>query len=290
MHPESIENESLKLIVSRTGAEIRSLVSRKDNREWMWEGNPEFWPRVAPVLFPIVGKLADDQYVYNGRPYPLPQHGFARDRVFDVVESRPDHIRFYLRSDYDSRKFYPFDFDLFIGYNLSGNRLWVEYKVVNSGKETMYFSIGGHPGFALPGWPEKKYFLRFSHSEPLLPRLLRAGLLEETRGPAVPHHDGELEIKPALFEKDALIFENLQSDWIEIRAEDGGPKLRFHFQGFPWFALWSKPGAPFICLEPWFGHADLVSHSGELPDKAGILKLNSNERFYCRYGIEILNL
>jgi galactose mutarotase-like enzyme len=287
MHPEYIENDFLKLQISRTGAEIRSLISKKDNREWMWQAIPEFWPRVAPILFPIVGKLADDQYNYRGQAYTLSQHGFARDRTFEVLKSRPDHIRFLLQSDADSEKFYPFDFDLIIGYFLEENRIRIEYKVVNTGNGAMFFSIGGHPGFALPGWPEKKYYLRFEQEEPLIPRLLRSGLLEKTTGPGLQTTKGEIEIDADLFAKDALIFEGLKSEWVELRSESNYQKLRFHFKGFPWFALWSKPGAAFVCLEPWFGHADLPDHSRELEKKTGIMKLNPGERFICSYGIEI---
>jgi galactose mutarotase-like enzyme len=285
----TIQNDFLSVHLAESGAEIRHLFTQKDKKEWMWEGNPFYWSRVAPVLFPVVGKLADNQYFHNGVPYPLSQHGFARDRIFEVVESHPEHIRFHLHSDYDSRKFYPFNFDLFIGYNLAKNWLWIDYEVINSGEETMYFSIGGHPGFALPDWPRKKYYLEFEEPDLLEPRLLQAGLLEKTKGPILELDNMKLEIESDLFSKDALVFENLRSSWVGIQSEKGDHGLRLHFEGFPFFGIWAKENAPFVCLEPWYGHADLVGFEGEISQKAGILKLLPEENFHCRYAIEILN-
>jgi galactose mutarotase-like enzyme len=289
MHLITIENEVLKLSIAETGAEIRSLVSKPNQTEWMWQADPRFWPRTAPVLFPIVGKLVEDQYFYKGHPYPLSQHGFARDRVFTMVNQGQGEIRFQLVSDYESLKFYPFDFQLTLGYFLEGNKVWVDFEVFNSGQSNLYFSIGGHPGFALPQWPDKKYYLEFEADSILQPRLLQSGLLKQDQAELIHLSDKELEISSTLFEKDALVLHNLKSKWVGFRSEDNSHNLRLHFDGFPDFGIWAKPGAPFVCLEPWFGYADSVGSSGEISEKPGIIGLKPEQKFQCRYAIEILN-
>lgn len=281
-----IQNDTLQLTVTELGAEMKSLVSLADGREWLWEADPDFWPRTAPVLFPIVGKLADNQYTHAGRYYPLSQHGFARDRVFDCFTQAEDSLRLILRSDYDSHKFYPFDFELVICYTLRANTVEVIYEVINTGTETMWFSIGGHPGFALPGWPQKPYSLHFEKDEPLFPFFLKSGLLGRKLDEALLTHERHLPITPTLFDNDALVFNQLKSRWIGISAE-GKDMLRLHFEGFPWVGLWAKTGAPFVCIEPWFGHADPVGESGEISEKPGIVQLPQNETFRCSYTIEI---
>ena len=286
---KTIENDFLQLSLAESGAEMKHLVTKKNGMEWLWSADPDFWPRTAPILFPIVGKLAENQYLYHGKPFPLSQHGFARDRVFEISESFEDHIRFHFASDYETRKFYPFDFDLFVSYNLVKNWVWIDYEVVNKGKNNMYFSIGGHPGFALPGWPNKKYFLTFEEPDILEPSLLADGLLKKEKAGPILMQSNELLITSELFENDALVFDKLRSSWVGFRSFSDDHNLNLHFSGFPQLGIWSKPGAPFVCIEPWYGHADYVGKSGEIKNKPGIIKLEQNQNFHCRYAIEILN-
>ena len=287
MHLFSIENESLSLHLTETGSEVKHLKSRNTGREWMWQAQPEFWPRTAPVLFPIVGKLADNQFFMMGDPFPLSQHGFARDRVFTCIEHTHDHIRMQLLSDYESRKFYPFDFELQICHQLVKNWVWIEYNVLNTGESDMYFSIGGHPGFALENWPSKQWELVFEKEEPLAPYLLEGGLLRKEKGAALPVNGCRLPIAGSLFDQDALVFNEMESTWVGIAPVGESPALKLHFSGFPWFGIWAKPGAPFVCLEPWYGHADFVGEGGELSKKHGILHLEPGQNFHCRYAIEV---
>jgi galactose mutarotase-like enzyme len=289
MNLKTIENDFLKLSISDLGAEMKSLLTKKDNKEWLWQADPEYWPRTAPILFPIVGKLADNQYLHHEHPYPLSQHGFARDRIFENVESHPEHTKFKLVSDYESRKFYPFDFELFVGYNLAKNWLWIEYEVLNTGTEEMFFSVGAHPGFALPGWPHQKYYINFEEPDILNPYLLNNGLLQNQKDSEVEIPNNELLISNSLFEKDALVLDQLRSTWVGIRSEALDHNLKVHFEGFPYLGLWAKPGAPFVCIEPWYGHADFVGLSGEISKKPAILQLKPEQNFHCRFAIEILN-
>jgi len=289
MHLTTIENDFISLAITETGAEIKHLITQKDEAEWMWQADPDFWPRTAPVLFPIVGRLVDDQYFINGYPYPMSQHGFARDRVFDVVNSRKDHIRYHLGSDYESQKFYPFEFDFFISYNLAKNWVWIDYEVINKGKSDMYFSLGGHPGFALPGWPQRKYYLEFEEPDILKPYLLDHGLLIKEKSGSISMDENSIRIHNHLFDTDALVFDNLRSTWVGFRSEDDLHNLRLHFEGFPFLGIWSKPGAAFVCLEPWYGHADFSGQPNEISRKPSIMHLEPNQNFHCRYAIEVMN-
>ena len=285
----TIENDFLRLAIEPLGAEMKSLQSLANQKEWLWNADPEYWPRTAPVLFPIVGRLAENQYTHEGKIYPLSQHGFARDRVFSVARQESDKVRMVLESDYESRKFYPFDFLLAISYNLAKNWVWIDYEVVNTGQETMIFSIGGHPGFALPGWPAKRYFLTFEKEEHLRPHTLQNGLIGPKMAETIPMAGQKLEVVPTLFENDALVFDDLNSAWIGIEAEDSSHRIQLHFDGFPWMGLWAKPGAPFVCIEPWYGHADKTGPMGDLSQKAATLQLQPAENFHCRYGIELVS-
>lgn len=283
-----IQNDILSLSVAHLGAEMKSLISVSNQREWLWSADPDYWPRTAPVLFPIVGKLSDNQYYYQGRPYPLSQHGFARDRVFEAIEVTNESIRFLLKADYESHKFYPFDFDLYLSYKLAKNWLWIDYEVVNTDEKEMWFSIGGHPGFALPGWPETSYSLCFEKQELLQPYGLKSGLIGRKSEDSIHLIHQELPLTKALFDNDALVFNQLKSSWIGIRPSGKAVEMKVHFEGFPWVGLWAKQGAPFVCIEPWYGHADPVGHPGELSEKPGVIHLDPGQNFHCRYAIEIV--
>jgi galactose mutarotase-like enzyme len=284
----TIENDFLRLAVSPNGAEARHLCTVDDNREWLWQADPEFWPRTAPVLFPVVGKLAENQFFHHGHPYPLSQHGFARDRVFEIRSTYPETLDCFLRSDYETWKFYPFDFELSIRYQLEDNLLKIRYQVRNCSDQMLPFSIGAHPGFALPDFPEKKWFLEFEKDESLNPQLLENGLLKPEKGNAIPLNQKRLPLDLHLFDQDALVFEKLQSGWVGLGQEGGPVLLKVHATGFPWYGIWSKPGAPFVCLEPWYGHADPPGPSAEILQKPGIILLKPKEMFECHYAIEII--
>lgn len=283
----SIENTFLKLEVAVLGAEMKSLLLLRENRQVLWQADPDFWPRTAPVLFPVVGKLVDDQYLHHGYPYPLSQHGFARDRMFSLVSHQPDKLVFLLKSDYETGKFYPFDFELYISYTLRQNAVEVGYRVVNSGDQILYFSIGAHPGFSLPDFPAKPYFLTFNRRENALTFPLKGGLLEKLPTKKVFENENQIHLDDQSFLQDALVFNGLHSNQIEVSDQSGKILLRFFADGFPWFGIWSKPGAPFLCLEPWFGHADFVGQPVEISEKDAIQKVSQGGEFLCSYVIEI---
>ncbi len=288
MNLHRLQNNKLSIAVSESGAELKSLQGISDGREWMWQASPEFWPRTSPVLFPIVGKLRDNSFSHHGRSYPLSQHGFARDRDFSLVASGQDFLRFRLEADDQSLRHYPFHFSLELEYRLEGSSLHVGYRVQNEGKEKMPFSLGAHPGFSLPGWPSKKYFLEFEEDESLETIPLQDGLISHAARRLVHSENRRIEISKELFHNDALIFSSLKSTWIGLLSEGTMPQLRLHFAGFPFLGIWSKPGAPFVCIEPWYGHADPMDFSADFSEKPGIRILQPSGLFECSFSIEIL--
>lgn len=288
MEIHHLENERIRIRVSDNGAELQSLTDRQSDREWMWQGNPAFWPRTSPVLFPIVGKLANNELRHLGNKYPLPQHGFARDRRFLLNESGDGRLKFLLVSDQDSLKIFPFDFSLEISYQLIENQLKVHYQVENPGEVDLPFSIGAHPGFSLHGWPSRKFILEFEKEEILQCISLKEGLLDFSKINSIQLENRQLEITDSLFERDALVIRKADAGWIAVKSPEDAAELRLHSDHFPWLGIWSKPGAPFVCIEPWYGHADPLGFTEDFPKKPGIIVLPPGRRFGCSFRIELL--
>ncbi|NDI99708.1 aldose 1-epimerase family protein [Flavobacterium sp. LaA7.5] len=280
----TLSNTKLSATINPKGAELISLKDDKGT-EYMWEGNPDFWGKHSPVLFPIVGTLKDNKYSYNGTTYALSRHGFARDNVFTVKEQNKDSVTFSLVANALTKENYPFDFELQIKYTLSGNSLHIDYIINNSGEEAMPFSIGAHPAFALQGNFEA-YSLQFEKEEQLISTQLQNDLLSDVEIP-VTLQNGKLGLNYDLFENDALVFKKIASQYIDI-AKNDIPFLRVSFPDFPHLGLWTKPNAPFLCIEPWQGYADSTTGSGNLFDKEGILVLEARGEVKRGFSIEVL--
>jgi galactose mutarotase-like enzyme len=277
-----IKNDFLTATFNAIGAELISLKS--DEKEYIWEGNPEFWGKHSPILFPIVGALKEDIYFFEGKEYQLPRHGFAREKAFEVVEKVDDRIVFSLKNDTETLKVYPFYFELKIEYKLVESKLNVQYSIKNNSGDKMYFSIGGHPAFKLPNHFES-YSLIFESQEELRFSLLENNLLAEETS-VLKTRDNQLPLKYQLFEKDALVFKNQNIKSVTIR-ENQTDFLKVHVNQFPDLGIWTKDNAPFICIEPWFGHADFVQTNQKLIDKSGIQKIEKEGNFQSAYTIEV---
>ena len=283
-----LENEQLTVTLSTQGAEVQSVRRNTTGQEYIWTARPDVWARHAPVLFPIVGKLKDDQYQLGGDTYHMSQHGFARDKDFKVVEQSEQQITFGLTADPETTERYPFNFTLDIQYRLSEDRLSITYRVINHGREDMPFSIGAHPAFLCPAQvagKEETYFLRFEQEETLVRHLLRDGLRTgETR--TVQENRRQLALTPDLFEDDALVFAKVASDSVSIVPQSTGrPLVTVDFAGFPYLGVWQKIGADFYCIEPWYGLADTVDTNGEFTRKEGVQTLSPEGRAEFTHGI-----
>lgn len=280
----TIKNENLSAEIKHFGAELISLKTNQ-NKEYIWEGNPEFWGKHSPILFPIVGTLKNNSFHHNEMEYHLSRHGFARDMEFELIDAKENSATFSIQSSDETLKVYPFEFELQIIYTLDENNLSIAYHVNNKGKSTMPFAIGAHPAFALPNQFEN-YAITFEKEEKLEYYLLEDDLISN-KTKQLEVHNKQIPLTYDLFENDALIFKTLQSDSLTI-LENENPILRVHFKDFPSLGIWTKMNAPFLCIEPWFGYSDTNENSGNLLEKEGIQILESNETFYSKFSIEIL--
>ncbi|KOS05490.1 aldose epimerase [Flavobacterium akiainvivens] len=279
----TLSNGILTATINPKGAELNSL--KNNNTEYIWEGNAKYWGKHSPVLFPIVGTLKNNSYLYNGQPYALSRHGFARDNVFTVKGQNENSVTFSLSSNEETKKVYPFDFELQLVYTLNQKSLEIKYNVINKGAEPLPFSIGAHPAFALPGNFES-YSLVFEKEEPLASTQLENDLIGNT-SIEIATNGNVLPLNYGLFANDALIFKTLTSNAITI-AKDNEPVLKVNFTDFPHLGIWTKEDAPFICIEPWQGYSDATNSNGIFKEKEGIIILPENETFTAAFTIEIL--
>ena len=281
----TIENEYVKATFSTKGAELISLQKKSNGQEYIWEGNPNFWAKHAPILFPIVGTLKNNRYIHEDQIFEMNRHGFARDMDFEPVMVEDDKVVFLLKKSENTMTIYPFYFELNIAYSVFESTLQIEYIVSNHDQKKMPFSIGGHPAFALPNAFEK-YSLCFEKQEVLQSVALQNELLS-----AQTHYhyleNKKLALSYSLFEKDALIFKTIDSKEITI-YEYESPILKFSFPDFPNLGIWTKVGAPFICLEPWLGYSDPMEANGILLEKEGIQILEPLSFKSYQYSISIL--
>lgn len=280
----------LTVIIKNIGAELSSIKSLKTGTEYMWQADPNQWARHAPILFPIVGKLKEDTYYIEGSSYRLPQHGFARDQPFNLIEATPGKLAFELQSSDELKKLYPFDFALTVTYTLAANALNVCYSVKNTGGSPLLYSIGAHPAFKLPVHPGARrsdYELVFERSESTMIHLIEGGLLSGEKRP-FSLENNRLPISDSLFDNDALVFKKLASKKISIAKKKESPFLNFHFEA-PFFGIWSKSRtSEFVCLEPWQGVADSFHHDQQLANKEGVIMLAAQQSRDFSFTVEIM--
>lgn len=284
----TIENSFIKVEIAAKGAELQSLFSKDTGIEYLWNGDANFWAKHSPVLFPIVGSLKNDSYIYKDKTYHLPRHGFARDNEFTVEKISDTQAIFTLKDTEDTLKHFPFPFELKLTYQIIERKLSLSYTVINKGKAKMYFSLGAHPAFAVPNTPNtnyEDYYLAFNDDERLTFWKLEEGLVaDETETIELNGH--KLNLKHALFYNDALVFKTLQSDCISLLNTKNDYGLHFHFDDFPFFGIWAAKDASFVCLEPWCGVADGVGHNQQLIHKEGIITLDEGEKWERHWEVE----
>jgi galactose mutarotase-like enzyme len=281
----TISNSKLSAQIKSKGAELFSLKSIKNNQEYMWEGNPDYWGKHSPVLFPIVGTLKNNSYLYNENSFQLLRHGFARDSDFELISQKSDAVVYSLKASDDSKKIFPFEFELQLSYTLLENKLIIEYTIINKDTATIPFSIGAHPAFALPNNFEN-YSLEFESQETLKCFTLQDDLVSDTSFD-IHLKEKKLPLTYSTFQNDAIIFKTLKSREITI-LENDVPKLKVAFEDFKNLGIWTKVNAPFICIEPWLGYSDTIHSNGNIFEKDGIQFVTENESFECGFSIEIL--
>ncbi|MDY2587597.1 aldose 1-epimerase family protein [Winogradskyella aquimaris] len=287
-----IENNLLRIEVNQIGAELCSIRSTKNNIEFIWEANPEVWGSHAPNLFPIIGSMKENSYIYDGQKYSMPKHGFVRhNKDFKMISNSNSEMTFQLKSNDQLRAIYPFEFEFLITYELKDNELLLHHTVKNKDNKTMYFSLGGHPAFACPVYEEETYtdyFLEFESEETSKSHLLNmaTGLVTD-KTKSVFNSPNTINLHGELFNEDALIFKDLKSRQVALKHQDKGEVLKVNFEGFPFLGIWAKPNAPYVCIEPWIGIADSENTNQLLKDKEGIVALEANETFSATYSITV---
>lgn len=272
-----ISSGELSAAIDPFGAELASLTDAA-GRELMTDADPSYWTGRAPLLFPIVGALADGRYRLDGRDYAMPKHGFARRSAFTPVEVASDRTMFRLTDSPATHDHYPFAFALEMSFALAGATLTMAAALTNPGEASLPASFGYHPSFAWPlpyGAPRAAHRIDFAADEPgELLRIDRDGLIAPAPRPS-PLEGRMLHLADALFADDALIWAPVASRSLRYGAEDG-PALEIGFDA-PMLGIWTKPGARFVCIEPWWGHADPAGFAGDIRDKPGIMLLAPGE-------------
>ena len=286
MSEHILENEALRARVDDRGAELISVYDKARGVERIWTGEAAVWNRHAPILFPFVGKVTGGKYRVGEREYPMPtQHGFARDLDFECVQARDDAVTHALTDSAWTRERYPYAFRLTVSHRLEGRRLVVGWTVENRGAERMFFSIGGHPGFMMPGGARKEECgILFPGAE----ALRYIGVSKE--GFALPEvktlslRDGRAGYQADI--PDTWIFEDGQVKKVGIAGPDGAAYVMMDCGQFPMLAVWANPDGPFICLEPWFGRCDDEGFTGTMDQKKGVQKLASGGKREISYSID----
>lgn len=281
----TLENQFISATIQSKGAELCSLKNANTHRELLWQADPAHWAKHAPVLFPIVGKLKQNTYHHEGKSYILPRHGFAREMDFLLLEQTKSKAVFQLSSSSKTKGLYPFDFDFRITYILDENNLHTSYTISNLGGDNMYYNVGAHPAFFLP-LDFSAYSIVFPMDSTLITHELEDELISKTTH-KIQLENHILPLTYSLFEKDALIFKQLESNLVTI-CENERPFMQVSFADFPNLGIWTKPQAPFICIEPWLGYADTTDASGVLEEKDSIQSLAAGCSKTVQFSTSIL--
>ena len=286
----TIKNNMIEVVISDHGAEVQSVKGAHTGEEYMWQADPEIWGRHAPVLFPIVGRLKNDEYKYQGKTYHMGQHGFARDCDFEVENHTQESITFLLKDNEKTREMYPFKFEFRVNYNLMNNLLEENFSVVNKSDETMIFGVGGHPGFNLPvnNGEEKEDYYFDMHPSIARVKIPLKGAYLDWNNRSLASTDSFIGLSDELFKDDALIYElHGHDNTVSLRTD----KSKFHInvwtRNAPYVGIWSQyPNtANYVCIEPWWGIADREDADGELEHKYGMNHLEPGKEYQAGFSI-----
>lgn len=274
----------LEIKVKKTGAELESI--KFNNKEMLHTGK-EFWDRQSPILFPTVGRLRDNQSIINDKKYTIPQHGFAKDMKFELIKETENEKLYITKSNEETLKMYPFEFELYTKYIINESTLTVEYNVINKDNKEMIFGIGGHPGFKLDMHQEEYYFELEDEENEVEFMEVEGNYISNKPAKNILKNNKIIEITKETFINDAIMMKKLKSNTIALKQKKDNKKiLEFTFEEFPILAIWSMPGAPFICLEPWFNYADRVKETGYFKDKEGVVTLSPEKEFNCKFSVK----
>ena len=287
----TIKNELLSIGVKPTGAELCSIKKIASGAEYIWQADPEIWSSHAPNLFPVIGVLKDGSYYYDSEKYSMPKHGFIRhNENIRLKEQTENKLTFQLKYSEESFKIYPFKFQFEISFSLDKNILTVSHAIENLDEKPLYFSLGGHPAFNAPlfeGETYDDYYLQFDQKQDLNTFLLSENGLVSHKTSMVTENDDTIQLHRNLFDHDALIFKNIASKKVTLKSKKSGAILTVRYEDFKNLGIWAKPKAPFVCIEPWLGIADVEGTNQDLKTKEGIMEIMPSKKFVASYSIEI---
>jgi len=277
-----LQSARVEIMINPLGAEIQQL-KHATHGNILWQKNDQIWNRFAPILFPIVGRLINDQYTLNDQSYTMRQHGFARDQVFQVIEHSEDSITLRLTDNEQTLAQYPFRFELLVKYTLYQDKLEIEHRVTNLDTAELFYSLGGHPGFHIEG-KLSAYYLDFGADYSLKQHLITGNYYNgKTKEIQLTR---KFELSDDLFTSDAIVIKQPPFQSIGFGKIHGPKILSLHCDTWTAVGLWTKPGAPFFCIEPWWGWADALDSSGNINEKEGIMSLASRRHSTHKYCIE----
>ena len=287
-----LKNHQLEVELNAKGAEIIRMVGLKDQTNYMWRRDPVLWANSAPILFPIVGSVRNNEYRIDGKTYHLTQHGFARHHLFEEIQKDDNTVVYVLTPNEAISQLYPYHFKLEVTYTLHESSLICDIQVVNTDKEDIVFGVGGHPAFACPFYENESsndYYLEFSEEETLQRKMIDVkenGFSHQCQ--ALFDHEKRFFIRQAMFDDNAIVVENFKSENVALRSIHHNKAIIFHMKNFNHLGIWggSHVGG-LIAIEPWNSHADFIDFKGELKEKEGIIALKPAESFSCQFIIEI---
>lgn len=287
----SLHSNSLSIQITKTGIELSSIKSKIAGKEYMWQADPTIWGSHAPVLFPIIGLLKDDYTLIDGKKYSIPKHGLVRnsDKVH-LLSSTDSTLHFRFTWDNETLEKYPYQFQFDVIFSLNENTINVEHIIENLGEEPMYYSLGGHPAFNCPLNPNENYedyYLSFPEEETDGTWLLDEKGLVSDQQKSILENSKILPLDTHMFDNDALIFKHLKSREVTLNHQERGAILSLEFEDFDYLGIWAKPGASFICLEPWLGIADSSHSNHQFESKEGILRLEPKQSEKKSFSITI---
>ncbi|QKZ12002.1 aldose 1-epimerase family protein [Spirosoma sp. KUDC1026] len=286
----TLENDTLRIVIQEKGAELTSIFDKKNTIEHLWQADPAVWPWHAPNLFPVVGGCLNNQLLIDGKAYPMQRHGFARQSQFTLKEVTDTRATFSLAANAQTKAAYPYLFEFQIAYELQEDKLDITYRVVNQDDKTVFFSVGAHPAFAVPfldGEAYEDYYLEFETDEPLETAMLSAEGYFTGETKPIPTENNRLALTKHLFDDDALVFKHINSRSVTIRSTKNERAVTVAYDKFPYLGVWAKPGAPFVCIEPWLGCADSVGEQLPIEQKELIQQVAVGETFSATFSIQI---
>ena len=279
----TIKSGNTVVTIAKKGAEIKSIIS--GGKEYMWEANPDIWGQSAPIMFPMCGGLKQGRYELFGESYEMIKHGFAKISTFEVESISENRATMLLRDNEQTRAMYPYSFEFRVTFELSGNSLSVTYDAKNLDEKVMYCTFGAHEAYACPEGIEE-YEVVFPECETLYASGLNGDIVTDYTK-LIVDNSNRLVLRDIDFFLDALVFRGLKSRTAELVSKNGSRRVKIDFEGFDYFVLWHKYGAPYLCLEPWCGLPDVTGSTYDFREKVGMHALATGEHFTRTHTITI---